>query len=111
MADNNQEVEAEGPGGFKIKARGTDVIAIIVLVTGAVAVVLLWIHMQDAKADAASAATVQKETANVIATAIRENTATTRELVVAQRVTNCLFTKDSPTERRSSIAECERIAR
>lgn len=110
MADNNQEVDVEGPGGLKIKARGTDIIAIIMLVTGTIGVVLLWMHMQDAKSDSAAMAAAQKESNHGMIAALKEVAATNRELVTTQRVTNCLISRDMP-DRRSALAECERIAR
>ena len=54
MAENNQELEAEGPGGFKVKARGTDLIAIVMMVCGVVGILMLHQHMQAAEASSAA---------------------------------------------------------
>ena len=108
--DNREEIEAEGPGGIKIKARGTDIIAVIVLVTGIVGVLLLYQHMQEAKADMTQLVVAQKEGNNHLAAVLKEMNTTNRELVSVQRVTNCLISRGQE-ERRSALAECERIAR
>lgn len=47
-----QSVEAEGPGGFKIKARGTDLIAIIMMICGVIGILMLHQHMQASEASA-----------------------------------------------------------
>lgn len=110
MGEANEELNVEGPGGFKVKARGTDIIAVIVLVTGIVGVVLLYMHMQDAKADAVLIATAQKESTMNLAAALRDIAATNRELVSATKVTNCMIELE-PTARQGSLQRCERIVR
>ena len=110
MGEGNEQVDLEGPGGFKIKARGTDIIAVIVLVTGIVGVVLLWMHMQDAKADAVLIATAAKESNLSLAAALREIASTNRELVSATKVTNCMIELE-PNNRAGSLQRCERIVR
>ena len=111
MGEANEQLDVEGPGGFKIKARGTDIIAVIVLVTGIVGVVLLWMHMQDAKAEAASAAVVQKESNANLASVLREMNQTNKELVGVQRVTNCLISRGINDRGVSALSECERLFR
>ena len=111
MGEAHEELNLEGPGGFKIKARGTDIIAVIVLVTGIVGVVLLWMHMQDAKAEAVLIATAQKESNSHLASVLREMNVTNKELVSVQRVTNCLISRGMSERGASALAECERFSR
>ena len=111
MSEPTEQVDLEGPGGFKVKARGTEIIAVIVLVTGIVGVVLLWMHMQDAKADAAMSANVQKESNAALAGVLREMNNTNKELVGVQRVTNCLISRGMNDRGSVALSECERLFR
>lgn len=106
-----EAVEAEaGPGGLKVKARGTDIIAVVMLVTGTIGVVLLWMHMQQAQADISAIANSQKEANTNMVSALKEVAATNRELVTSTKVTNCLIARDE-SGARFTLQQCERITR
>lgn len=107
--EQQQEVEVDLTQK-KIKARGTDIIAIVVLVTGVIGVVLMHLHMQQSQAAQMEQVLVQKETAGQVAAALKELASTNRELITATKVTNCLIARDS-SGNRFSLADCERITR
>jgi len=50
MAEQQDEVEVNGPGGFKIRARGYDILTLLVVVGIALLGYLFWEHKIDAKA-------------------------------------------------------------
>lgn len=108
--DNNQEIEAQGPGGLKIRARGTDVVIIVGSIIGGIMLYMVYEHRNEAKADNAALIAIQKEGNTQLAQVLREMNAVNKELVSVQRVTNCLISKDQG-ERRTALPECERIAR
>ena len=101
MSEQN-EVEVKTVAG-SLRARGTDVIAILVFVAVTVNAVLLWAHMEDAKAVAQSSVAVQKEMAAEI-----------KESSRAQRLATCLAaTKEDQRESEymKQNSFCNRMAK
>lgn len=87
MADNNQELEAEGPGGFKVKARGTDIIAIIMMVCGIVGILMLHQHMQEARAEATAVRAEYRDGQKETSTAISKMAESNAELAYMMSLT------------------------
>lgn len=95
------ELEVKTPAG-SIRARGTDIIAIITLIGIALMVYALWDHKADAKA-----------TSDAFVSAVRDMTVAQRESTKQQRLMACIISK--PQEAReqefaSPNSFCRRMA-
>lgn len=103
-------LEVKGPGGFAAKATGPEVLLVAASVVGGLMLYMVYEHRNEARADNAAVVAAQKESSAQLATVLREMNTTNRELVVVQRVTNCLISK-SQEDRRIALQECERNSR
>lgn len=111
---NDSEVEASLPGGAKIKARGSDILAGACLVISAVAAYALWDHKIDARADNVSLVLSVKELAAAQREITKELIAAQRETTIAQRELNCLISLRQELREREFTADnglCKRLAR
>ncbi len=102
MSDDQQEVEVKtGMGSFR--ARGTDLIAIMVFIAITVNAVILWKHMEDAKDLASANVATTKEMASAVKEAAKE-----------QRLATCLSaTKEDQREAEymKQNSFCNRMAK
>ena len=98
---NGEELEISGPGGTKLRARGSDILGIFQLVLLCLVVYGGYTHTVDAKDD--KTAFIQ---------AVKESTEAQKEMVQAQREANCL-NRLTPQEkqRQENIEFCRQLGR
>lgn len=102
MSEQQEEVEVKTPAGT-FRARGYDLIMILIVVVCSVQATLLYQHLEDAKATGAAVAATNKEVSRSI-----------NELVREQRLTTCIFvTKEEQREREymQSTSFCNRVSK
>lgn len=107
--DGVQEVEVDLTQK-KIRARGYDVIVILMSVVCGLMLYMMYQHKTEAKDGLTAAIAAMQSSDKEVAQALREIAATNRALESTHRVTNCLISRDSAGG-RMSLTDCERIAR
>lgn len=108
MSDQQDEVEVTTPAG-KFRARGYDVLVILVVVICTINSAILYTHMEDAKATGQAIAATNRE----VATAMKESNKAQQESNKVQRLQACLSaTKEEAKEREymQPNSFCNRMA-
>lgn len=101
MAEEQNEVEVTTPVG-KLRARGTDLIAVLIVVALSANGVIQYNHMEDAKSAASTATATNKEVAGAI-----------KEVVKAQRQSTCILATDADKREQEYMKQnsfCNRIS-
>ena len=111
---NESSVEADLPGGTKIRAIGSDVLVGACLLVSVVAAYALWEHKMDAKADSISLVSSIRELAAAQRETTKELIVAQRETTIAQRELNCLISFRQELREREFSSDnglCKRLAR